>query len=270
MFRLRVFSIGCADSLTDDHLAAMLADSPLLQSLKVTAAPVVTGAFLGALPVQCYSGLREIRFDVCEAFDDDGASHLARFCGLETMNVEFCESVTTLPLTRMPPLRSCGAFFLSANRLITSLDLSPLRNLTYVGPSLLYQNSGLTSLDLSGLRNLTLIDRSFLCGCSSLTTLDLSALSNVESVADYFLESCGGLTSLDVSGLKNVVAIGDFFLHACDRLTVLDLAPLAVVQSVGKEFLVDVHLKRLRLSDALLRLDSVHAEHKLMHAAGLK
>ena len=293
MSRLRAFDIGHARTMADDHLAAMLAESPLLRSLTVRNSPHLTGAFLAALPAECYVGMREIQIASCNVFDDAGAAQLAHFRGLKAMNVQQCPRITSLPLARMPPLRRTGAFFMYQNtgltaidlsvlanitvvdshflrgcRSLTALDVSPLKHVVSVDPLFLSGCSDITELDLSSLNHLVSIDSGFLASCFRLQTLDLSGLTNVVSIGHAFLEHCRSLVTLDLSAMKNVSTIGTHFLASCVGLEVLDLLAMRNVISLGVAFLADCsELRRLRLSEALLRHeDAIGDQWRRMHA----
>ena len=197
MRRLRAFAIGDAERMTDDHLTSMLADSPELESLTVRDAPELTGAFLAALPEECYAGMRTLAIIRCCAFNNAGAAHLSRFTGLTT---------------------SVGDSFLSGCSGITKLELAALVDVTSVGDGFLRDCSNLTTLDLSPMTHVTTVGDYFLSGCIGLTTLDLTALASVTSAGDYFMFNCSNLTALDLSRLASVKSVGVGFLHGCSSL----------------------------------------------------
>lgn len=200
MARLRVFLIGNAVTMTDDHLSAVLCESPLLESLKIWRSPRLSGAFLTRLHEVCYVSLRDVRIETCDAFDDEGVCHLAEFRGLETMNVANCLRVTALPLSLLPPLRTVVSGFLSWMIQLATLDLSTLVNVTRLGDFFLYGASALRTLDLAGLANVRTIGRSCLSGCYRLAAVDASALRHVADVGADFMADCSALQGLQLSG----------------------------------------------------------------------
>ena len=181
MWHLRGFHVGFADRLADSDLSEMLAGSPLLQSLTVVSLPLVAGAFLDMLP----GSIREIVITSCTAFCDQGAEHLVNFRGLESFNVQACPSLTTLPLARLPPLRTVRECFLGSLTSLGSLDLSSLINVACVPDYFLYCVTSLTALDLSGLRNVVTVGDEFLQGATGLPRLTyLRSATSKQSAAD--------------------------------------------------------------------------------------
>ena len=263
--RLRVLRIDAAVTMTDAHLAAILAESVILESLTVTEAPLLTGDFLKALPEECRFRMRTLTISGCNEFDDAGAAHLACFLSLETMCLQYCAQLTSL--TRLPQLRGTGDSFLRDCTALTTIDLSGFAGIREVGSSFIRCARALTTLDLGALSNVTALTDNFLSFCSGLQHLDLRPLKNVVRIGDAFLWGARGLVTLDLSPLRLVGHLGSGFLQGCSRLATVDMSGMNDVVVVGRRFL-STHgplLRRLRLSDALLRHPEVSDEHKRLH-----
>ena len=291
MTRLRVLCLCHIEYLTDDQLVAMLAESPLLESLSLGSAWSVTASFLGSpLLDNCSRTLRTLRLEFCSAIDDAGMAFVSRYTGLETFHLTECPLLTTVPLQQ---LRSVRDIRLGHLRNVTAINLSQLGNVTVLGDGFMIRSIGLTTLDLSSLANVTTIGDMFLADSSNLTAIDLTSLVSVTAVGELFLSRATRLTSLDLSGIENVATVGSYFLGHCSGLTELDVAGLRNLESIGTGFLWHCRnigsldfsamrrltkvgsgfiegcgsLTRLRLSDVLLQHDSVAAEYKHMHVA---
>ena len=260
MARLRRFHIGNANFLTDDELATVLAESPLLQSLTVRGARRLTFAFLRRLPEECCEALRELSVEDCAAFSDASAAHLARFAGLERLAVEKCGLLTTLPLALLPGLRALGPCFLSGCDGVTRVVIPRLPNVLSTGDEFLASCKALATVDLSGLVGVVSVGHSFMFNLPALQTVDLACLAHVQDVGSYFMSgsnlttldlaclsgvtridesflSQSGMTNLDLSGLRNTTDIGDRFLESPRWLTAIDLTGLSSVTSLGDFFL---------------------------------
>ena len=264
MSRLREFYIGFAKRLTDDQLAVMLDGSPMLRKLTVFAAPLVSGNFLTALPRECDFGLRDLRIHSCTVFSDEGAAHVARFRGLEHVNVTSCPQLMSFPFAQLPPLRFVADFFCDMR--ITTVDLRPLVGLRALGSNFLAMSS-FTAVDLSGLATVTAIGSHFLHSAKGLTAVDLSSMTSLTAVSHGCLSECPSLTKIDLSGLSNLTSLGRSFVSFASKLAVIDLFGLTGLVDVGEKFFAESPLERLRLCDALLRHPAVSDEHKRLHAA---
>ena len=274
MKRLRELSLSSVRLISDDALAAVLADASLLRSLSLEDTSL-TGGFLGNVPSTYADHLQQLSIDRSDEFRNAGAAHVSTFRGLTALQVSECSLVSMLDLTRLHNLTSVGAVghrgyrreaFLSRCTTLTTVDLSALTNVTKLGSGFMSDCKHLTTVQLRGLDSVTEVGYDFLSHCERLTSLDLRGLENLATVGTHFLSKCERLRSLDLASLCGLKVIGDSFLSCVSpHLTALDFTALTQVTSVGDNFLWPrlPSLTRIRLSQALL--STVEAQELALH-----
>ena len=105
---------------------------------------------------------------------------------------EYCESLTSIDLSKCTSLTSIGNFAFSGCSGLTSVDLSGCTSLTSIEDGAFYYCESLTSITLPS--SLTSIGEDAFFGCSKLTSITIPA--SVTKIGSYAFYGCNSLTSL--------------------------------------------------------------------------
>jgi tRNA U38,U39,U40 pseudouridine synthase TruA len=232
------------DSITDIHLAVLLAYCPQLQSLNLSGCSKITDAGVTALS-QC-AQLQSLNLTNCDKITDAGVTALSHFTQLQSLNLSFCSKITdagvaalsqctqlqSLNLTYCNEITDAGVTALSRSTQLQSLNLYSCEKITDASVTALSQCTQLQSLNLTYCK-ITDAGVTALSQCTQLQSLNLSSCSKITDACVTALSQCTQLQSVNLFNCSEITDAGVTALSQCTQLQSLNLYDCKEITDAG-------------------------------------